>query len=202
VREQHGWPREFYHRVLKTLLREDRPQLPGDVREQVVVLLGDDFVGGRFPRDHAYTMRGNWFYEHRNSHILTSFEPEMLVLVAGQVNQVLANMGDPELVRGREGMTALWILNGDKWGGAGLLNLIEQMDETDRAKFMPGLKALLRGGLEVMCGSGKKAKANAEPLRQAREKARALLDAHESRHGEVRPQAPRKIDYVREESTK
>jgi hypothetical protein len=196
VREQHGWTREFYHRQLKTLLREDQPPLSDEVRKQVLVLLGDDFAGGRFPRDHAYTMRGNWFYEHRSSHILTSFAPDQLVLVADQVNQVLANMGDPELVKDKETGAAFWILNGDKWGGEGLLNIIAQVNEQDRAAFMPGLKALLAGGLDVLVGSGKKAKNNAEPLQQAKDKARALLEPYERKHGKVQPYPARAIDYA------
>jgi hypothetical protein len=58
VREEHGWPRELYRRLLTKLLREDRPEPTNTVRGQVAELLGDDIVGGNFPRDHAYTMRG------------------------------------------------------------------------------------------------------------------------------------------------
>ncbi len=198
VREEHGWPREFYHRKLKPLLREDKPKLTDKTREQVMELLGDDIVGGNYPRDHAYMMRGNFFYEHRNSHVLLSFEPDELALVADQVNQTLANFGDPELARGKAGNTVLMILNGDKWGGPGLLNIMAKMDENDRAKLMPGLKALLAGGLDIMCDNKSKAtKTDPNLLKEVKDKAQTMLDEHEKRHSKVRPYPARKIDYER-----
>ena len=71
------------------------------------------------------------------------------------------------------------------------------MEEKDLAAFMPGLKALLAGGLDTMCGSGKQAKANAEPLQKAKAKAQALLDEYEKRRLKVEPHPSRKIDYVK-----
>jgi hypothetical protein len=196
VREQHGWPREFYQRQLKTLLDEEQPKLSEDTRGRLVRLLGDDFVGGNFPRDHAYTMRGNFFYERRNIRVLLSLQPEELALAAGQINQALANMGDPEMARGKEGKTSLSILEGNQEDGPGLLNAIDKMSDTGRGRLMPGIKALLAGGLDVMCaGKTKHTKADPRLLQQVKDHARALLDAYETRHGKVRPWPAKRLDY-------
>lgn len=195
VREEHGWPREFYRRKLIALLRKEKPKLTEKTRKQLMELLGDDFVGGNYSRDHAYTMRGNWFYEHRNSHILLSFPPEDLVLVAEQVNQVLANMGDPKMAKSREGEPAFMILNGDKTGGLGLLNIIAKVKSGDQAKFMPGLKALLAGGLDVMA-SAKKKGGSPEDLKKAKDQAQAMLQAYESKNSKVKPYPAKSIEYT------
>ncbi len=197
VREEHGWPRELYRRLLTKLLREDRPELADTVRGQLVKLLGDDIVGGHFPRDHAYTMRGSFFYEQRNSHVLLSLGPDNLVLVADQLNQMLANFGDPELAEGKKGSNALVILNGENPDTPGLLDLIARMKDDHRARFMPGLKALLAGGLDVMCDNKtKQTKVDPAVLKEAKDKAKALLDAYEKNHRAVRPLPAKVIDYA------
>jgi hypothetical protein len=196
VREEHGWPRELYRRLLTKLLNEDQPKLASTARDQVVKLLGDDIVGGNFPRDHAYTMRGSFFYEERNSQVLLSLEPESLVLVADQLNQLLANFGDPRLAAGKKGANALVILNGEKDDTPGLLDRIAGMTDDHRAKFMPGLKALLVGGLDVMCdGKSKQTKADPALLKKAKDKAKAMVDAYEKDHPAVRPYPAKVIDY-------
>jgi hypothetical protein len=196
VREEHGWPRELYRRLLTKLLREDQPKLTNTVRGQVVELLGDDIVGGNFSRDHAYTMRGSFFYEQRNSEVLLSFEPDNLALVADQLNQMLANFGDPVLAEGKKGATALAILNGEKPGAPGLLDMIAKMTDDHRAKVMPGLKALLVGGLDVMCnGKTKQTKADPALLREVKDKAKAMVDAYEKDHPAVQPYPAKVIDY-------
>lgn len=196
VREQHGWPRELYRRLLEKLLREDRPKLTGTVRGQLVELLGDDIVGGNFSRDHAYTMRGSFFYEQRNSYVLLSLEPDNLVLVSDQLNQMLANFGDPKLAAGKKGANALVILNGEKPDVLGLLDRIASMTDDHRAKFMPGLKALLVGGLDVMCdGKTKQTRADPAVLKEVKDKTKAMVDAYEKDHPAVRPYPAKVIDY-------
>ncbi len=196
VREEHGWPRELYRRLLTKLLREDRPKLTGTVRGQLVELLGDDIVGGNFPRDHAYTMRGSFFYEQRNSHVLLSLEPDNLVLVSDQLNQLLANFGDPKLAAGKKGANALVILNGEEADAPGLLDMIAGMNDDHRARFMPGLKALLVGGLDVMCdGKSKQTRADPAVLKKVKDKAKAMVDAYEKDHPAVRPYPAKVIDY-------
>jgi hypothetical protein len=196
VREEHGWPRELYRRLLTKLLNEDQPKLTSTVRGQVVELLGNDIVGGNFPRDHAYTMRGSFFYEQRNSHVLMSLEPDNLVLVADQLNQMLANFGDPKLAEGKKGANALVILNGEKPDVPGLLDMIAEMNDDHRAKFMPGLKALLVGGLDVMCdGKTKQTRADPAALKEAKDKAKAMVDAYEKDHPALRPYPAKAIDY-------
>jgi hypothetical protein len=196
VREQHGWPRELYRRLLTKLLREDRPKLTSTVRGQLVELLGDDIVGGKFSRDHAYTMRASFFYEQRNCHVLMSLEPDNLVLVSDQLNQMLANFGDPELAEGKKGSNALVILNGEDADEPGLLDRIARMNDDHRAKFMPGLKALLVGGLDVMC-NGKTKQTTADPtlLKEVKDKAKAMVDAYEKDHPAVQPYPAKVIDY-------
>ena len=196
VREEHGWPRELYRRLLTKLLGEDRPELTDTVRGQMVKLLGDDIVGGNFSRDHAYTMRGSFFYEQRNSHVLLSLKPDNLVLVADQLNQMLANFGDPELAEGKKGANALVILNGEEADAPGLLDMIARMKDDHRARFMPGLKALLAGGLDVMCdGKTKQSRADPAVLKKVKDDAKALLDAYEKDHPKVRPYPAKVIDY-------
>lgn len=196
VREEHGWPRELYRRLLTKLLREDQPQLTGAVRRQLVELLGDDIVGGNFPRDHAYTMRGSLFYEQRNWEVLSSLGPENLPLVADQLNQMLANFGAPKLAEGKKGANALVILNGENPETPGLLDMIAGMTADHRAKFMPGLKALLAGGLDVMCDNKtKQSKAEPALLKEVKDKARAMVDAYERDHPAVRMFPAKVIDY-------
>lgn len=196
VREEHGWPRELYRRLLTKLLNEDRPKLTSTVRGQLVRLLGDDIVGGNFPRDHAYTMRGSFFYEERNSQVLLSLEPDNLALVADQLNQTLANFGDPKMAEGKKGANVLMILNGEKPDRPGLLDMISRMSDDHRARFMPGLKALLAGGLDVMCdGKTKQTKADPGLLKEVKDKAKALVDAYEKNHPAVRPCPAKVIDY-------
>jgi hypothetical protein len=196
VREEHGWPRELYRRLLTKLLREDRPELTATVRGQVAELLGDDIVGGNFPRDHAYTMRGSLFYEQRNWEVLSSLGPENLPLVAGQLNQMLANFGDPEMAEGKKGANALVILNGEEADTPGLLDMIAKMTDDRRAMFMPGLKALLVGGLDVMCDNKtKQSKAEPALLKEVKDKARAMVDAYERDHAAVKPYPAKVIDY-------
>lgn len=196
VREEHGWPRELYNRLLTRLLREDRPKLTDKVRGQVVELLGNDIVGGRFPRDHAYSMRGSFFYEHRSCEVLLALEPDNLALVADQLNQALANFGDPKLAEGKKGSNVLAMLSGEDSDAPGLLDRFAKMTDEHRAKVMPGLKALLAGGLDVMCNNKtKETKADPALLKEVKDKAKAMVEAYEKDHPAVQPYPAKVIDY-------
>ena len=88
------------------------------------------------------------------------------------------------------------ILNGEDAGVPGLLDMIARMNDDHRAKFMPGLKALLVGGLDVMCnGKTKQTKADPTLLKEVKDKVKAMVEAYEKDHPAVQPCPAKVIDY-------
>ncbi len=188
ARSSHVSARNDYGERLRRLVNQDKVAMSPDVRKQAVELLGEDLVD-LTDRERSYVLRGAGYYEAGNIRVLLMFEPEELTLITDHINQELAQLGDPNIqIHRRTNYQQLaWVLIGDQRRNPGLINVIEKMSPADRAKFMPGLKALLAGGLDKMFHPNRKGKKMVPQIEQMKKKVRAWLEAHEAKHGKIRP---------------
>ncbi len=68
----------------------------------------------------------------------------------------------------------------------GLMSSIDRMTPADRAKLMPGLKALLAGGLDRRM-TERKSRDMIPDVEALKSRVRKMVSDYERRHGEVRP---------------
>lgn len=172
---------------LRKLIQESGVNLSPAVRRQAVAALGKDIVD-LSDRERGYVRRGGGYYEASAGRLLSGFEPSELGLIADPINLLLARIGDPdrEINRQEKYHDFAWVLIGDNWGNAGLIKTIQKADPATRARLMPGLKALLAGGLDKMFPPKAK-KGHAAEMVEVKRQVSAMLAAHEKDRGPVRP---------------
>jgi hypothetical protein len=177
-----------YVKRLQRLINEDRVTLSPAVRKQAVRILGEDLID-LTDRERSYLRRGTGYYDVRNIRVLLMFEPDELGNIADCVNLEMARIGNSqvEIVKRTNYQNLAWVLIGDKWGNPGLIPTIENMTPANRAKMMPGLKALLAGGLDIMFTPKRKGKAQVPAIGEMKKKVQKMLDDYEQEHGKVRP---------------
>ncbi len=67
------------------------------------------------------------------------------------------------------------------------MSSIESMTPADRARLMPGLKALLAGGLKKRFTRKRKGKEWVPRLEELRARVQQMITEHERKYGRVRP---------------
>jgi len=178
---------------LRKLVNVDKVVLSPAVRRQALAVLGEDLVDLN-DRERSYVRRGSGYYDAGNGRVLSMFGPEELGTIADKINEFLARVGDPSIsINSQESYQNFsWVLTGDKWGNAGLISTIEKADAATRAKLMPGLKALLAGGLDKMFTGKGKGKAQVEVIGKMKQTVAKMVADYEEAHGPVRPYPPKK----------
>ena len=173
---------------LRRLINDDKVAMTPAVRMQAVTVLGEDLVD-LTDRERSYVRRGGGYYDATNTRVLSTFAPAELAPITGKINEFLARAGDPsvEVDKRTNYQDLAWALTGDKWGNAGLIMTIEKTDPATRAKLMPGLKALLAGGLAKMFGTKAKAKELADLIGKMKQDVAQMVGEYEKQHGPVRP---------------
>jgi len=188
AKASHVCARNAYGKGLTRLISEDKVAMTPAVREQAVRTLGEDLID-LTDRERSYVRRGSGYYEIGNVRLLLQFDRGDLGLIADDVNQELARIGNPdiEIVRRTNYQNLGWLLTGDKWGNPGLVNVIAKMDPAAQAKLMPGLKALLAGGLDKMFNPKRKGKELVPTIEKMKDKVAGMIEEYESKHPKVRP---------------
>lgn len=188
AKSSHVSARNDYGKRLTRMINEDQIAMTPTVRRQAVQMLGEDLVD-LTDRERSYVKRGTGYYDISNIRVLLLFKPEELALITDHINRELARIGDPDIqiINRTNYQNLAWLLIGDDWGNPGLINVIDKMGYADRAKLMPGLKALLAGGLDKMFKPTGKGKAVYPQVQQLKKRVRDMLDAHEAKQGKVRP---------------
>ena len=178
---------------LRKLVNVDKVVLSPAVRRQALAVLGQDLVD-LSDRERSYVRRGGGYYDAGNGRVLSMFGPEELGTIADKINEFLARVGDPNIsINSQESYQNFsWVLTGDKWGNAGLISTIEKADAATRAKLMPGLKALLAGGLDKMFTAKGKGKAQVEAIGKMKQTVAKMVADYEKAHGPVMPYPPKK----------
>ncbi len=184
---------DFIKRLNKLITKHKVPMTP-TVRKRAVQLLGEDLVD-LTDRERSYVKKGTGYYDISNIRVLLLFEPQELAMISDYINQELARIGDPNvrIERRTNYQNLAKLLLGDKGAKGhippqpGLMSSIESMTPADRAKLMPGLKALLAGGLKKRFTSKRKGKEWVPQLEELRTKVQQMITEHERKHGRVRP---------------
>jgi len=188
-KSSHVSARNDYGKRLRRLILDDNVAMSSAVRKEAVIMLGEDLVD-LTDRERSYVRRGTGYYQIGNIRLMLLFEPGELGVITDNINLELARIGDPslEVVRRTNYQNLGWLLVGDKWGNPGLVNVIEKMPPAARAKLMPGLKALLAGGLDKMFDpKRKKGKDLVPTIEKMKQKVGTMIAEHESTHGKVKP---------------
>lgn len=188
AKASHVCARNDYGKRLTRLINEDKVAMTPAVREQAIRTLGEDLID-LTDRERSYVRRGTGYYEIGNIRLLLSFGRGELGLITDNINQELARLGNPniEIIKRTNYQNLGWLLVGDKWGNPGLVNVIEKMDPAAQAKLMPGLKALLAGGLDKMFNAKSKGKDLVPAIEKMKDKVAKMIAEYESKHGKVRP---------------
>jgi len=187
-KSSHVSARNDYGKRLDRLINEDKVPMTTAVRSQAVRTLGKDLVD-LTDRESSYVKRGTGHHEIGNVRLLLSFARGDLGLITDNINQELARLGNPNMaIIDRTNYQNLgWLLIGDQWGNPGLVNVIATMDAPTRAKLMPGLKALLAGGLDKMFNpKRKKGQDLASAVEKMKQTVSQMIAEHEKQHGPVK----------------
>ncbi len=117
-----------------------------------------------------------------------SFARDDLQIITNDINLELARIGDPNIaiIKRTNYQNLGWLLIGDKWGNPGLVNVIAKMDPAPRAKLMPGLKALLAGGLDKMFHPRSKGKEIVPDIVKMKQQVAEMIAKYEKKHGPVK----------------
>ncbi|MCP4377784.1 MAG: hypothetical protein GY794_16610, partial [bacterium] len=186
-KSSHVSARNDYSKRLNRLVNKEKIPMPSTIRRQAVRILGRDLID-LTDRERSYMRRGTGYHEIGNIRLLLSFGRDDLRLIASDINQELARIGDPNKVIARRTnyQNLGWLLIGEKRGNPGLVNVIAKMDPTARAKLMPGLKALLAGGLDKMFTPKSRGKDIVPAIAKMKQKVAKMIAEHEKKHGPVK----------------
>jgi len=187
-KSSHVSARNDYSKRLDRLINKDKIPLPSTVRIRAVRTLGRDLVD-LTDREPSYVRRGTGYHEIGNIRLLLSFARDDLRLITDDINLELARLGNPNIaiIKRTNYQNLGWLLVGDKWGNPGLVNVIAKMDPPARAKLMPGLKALLAGGLDKMFNpKRKKGKDIVPSIVKMKRKVAEMIAEHEKKYGRIK----------------
>jgi len=145
-------------------------------------------------RGRTYVMKDTGYFPISNIRVLLLFEPEELAAIADYINRQLAVIGDPnariEQRTNYQNLAKLLLSDRGAKGKIppqpGLMSAIDRMSPAGRAKLMPGLKALLAGGLDKRFNRKRKGKEFVPQIDRLKEKIEQMISEHERRHGPVR----------------
>ncbi len=185
----HVSSRNDYAKRLTRLFNDVKVPMTAAVRQQAIRTLGEDLID-LSDRERSYVKRGTGHHEIGTVRLLLSFTRSDLGLITDDINQELARLGDPnlEIVSRTNYQNLGWLLVGDRWGNPGLINVIAKMPPANRAKLMPGLKALLAGGLDKMFSPKSKGKALVPTIAKMKETVARMIAEYEKKHGPVTAQ--------------
>ncbi len=184
----HVSARNDYGKRLTRLITEDEVVMTPAVRRQAVRTLGEDLVD-LTDRERSYVRRATGYHEIGNVRLLLTVGRDDLGLITDNINLELARLGNPDIVivKRTNYQNLGWLLIGDQWGNPGLVKVIARMDPATRAKLMPGLKALLAGGLDKMFDpKRKKGREVATAVQKMKQTVAQMVAEYEKRSGPVK----------------
>jgi len=183
----HVSARNDYAKRLAILVNEEKVAMTPAVRKRAVQILGKDLVD-LTDRERSYIRRGTGYHEIGNVRLLLSFARGDLRLITDEINLELARIGNPkaELIKRTNYQNLGWLLVGEKSGNPGIINVISEMDPATRAKLMPGLKALMAGGLDRMFNSRSKGKDIVPSIVKMKQTVSQMLADYEKTRGPVK----------------
>jgi hypothetical protein len=186
-KSSHVSARNDYSKRLDRLINKDKIPFPSNMRIQAVRTMGHDLID-LSDREPSYLKRGTGHHEIGNIRLLLSFARDDLKLITNALNLELARIGNPNItiIKRTNYQNLGWLLIGDKWGNPGLVNVIAKMDPATRAKLMPGLKALLGGGLDKMFTPKSKGKDIVPSIVKMKQKVAEMIAEYEKKHGRVK----------------
>lgn len=186
VRETHLVPRTEMRWRLGSLIRSnEKLSLPenAEIRANALEALGKDFMGGHYPRDHAYQKNGSLVYERNALSVLEAFSSNELVQIDEELNAALANFGHPVLASNKNEQRMSSVL-------FPLLETFDYLPLANLGPFIPGIKALDNGGLDVLVNWS-----DNDYIGESRSMAQDLVSRYEGAFGKVSPASARTIDY-------
>jgi len=199
---RHVASRNDFLKRLNRLMVKHKVSMTPAVRKRAVQLLGEDLID-LTDRERSYVMKGTGYYDISNIRVLLLFEPGELAKISDYINQELAKIGNPNVVLEKRTnyQNLAKLLIGDKGAKGlippqpGLISSILKMTPADRAKVMPGLKALLAGGLDKMFTPRRRGKELLPAIENMKRTVLKMLAEHERKHGRVKPfPAPKQAD--------
>jgi len=198
--QSHVASRNDFLKHLNRLMVKHKVSMTPAVRKRAVQLLGEDLVD-LTDRERSYVLKGTGYYDISNIRVLLLFEPSDLAMISDYLNQELAKIGNPNVVieRRTNYQNLARLLIGDNGAKGrippqpGLISCILRMTPADRAKVMPGLKALLAGGLDKMFTPRRRGKELLPDIEKMKQQVLKMLDEYERKHGHVKPHPVRPV---------
>ncbi|WOO41480.1 DUF6288 domain-containing protein [Rubellicoccus peritrichatus] len=141
VQEYHHQPRVSMQWTVISAIDKARPYLTEAELQNIRDILGDDLVGGYYPRDYAYQKSGGYDYDSQTLNVLLeTFSVEELETVADDINASISRLTNPLIQGPSGGYAVVYELADWYWD-----NDFEDESYENFFFLVPGFKAILSG---------------------------------------------------------